>query len=206
MPIPRRTTTRRLSESTRRKLEVTSAMAWESLVDTHVEQATQFVSLMAEFTPVQESLPRYLREMDLYETMVAAIRSRVLMRVEDEGRETADAAALRIEPAPAVADGDEGEGWNLLRQPGRVVRSVMQRQRRNDEMERIVQLAIARAEEAIIRTHVENAIGFAALLEDQMPLDRAVQQYLGAVGLAGGRAQAVFQRTMARLADVHLPR
>jgi hypothetical protein len=206
MPIPRRTTTRRLSESTRRKLEVTSAMAWESLVDTHVEQATQFVSLLAEFTPVQESLPRYLREMDLYETMVAAIRSRVLMRVEDEGHETADAAALRIEPPAAVADGDEGEGWNLLRQPGRVVRGVLQRQRRNDEMERIVQLAIARAEESIIRTHVENAIGFAALLEDQMPLDRAVQQYLGAVGLAGGRAQAVFQRTMARLADVHLPR
>jgi hypothetical protein len=204
MPIPRRTTSRRLSESTRRKLEVTSAMAWESLVDTHVEQATQFVSLLAEFTPVEESLPRYLREMDLYETMVAAIRTRVLMRAEDEGREKADAAALRIEPSPA--DTDEGEGWNLLRQPGRVVRGVLQRHRRNDEMERIVQLAIARAEEAVIRTHVENAIGFVALLEDQMPLDRTVQQYLGAVGLAGGRAQAVFQRTMARLADVHLPR
>jgi hypothetical protein len=52
---------------------------------------------------------------------------------------------------------------------------------------------------------VENAIGFVALLQEQLSLDRSVQQYLGAVGLAGGRAQAVFQRTMAKLADVHLP-
>jgi hypothetical protein len=36
-------------------------------------------------------------------------------------------------------------------------------------------------------------------------VDRAVQAYLQAVGLSGGRGQSVHQRTMARLADVHLP-
>ena len=68
----------------------------------------------------------------------------------------------------------------------------------------MMQLALARAEEHVIRTHIENAIGFVALLEDHLPLDKAIQQYLTSVGVAGGRAQAVFQRTMARLADVHL--
>jgi hypothetical protein len=68
-----------------------------------------------------------------------------------------------------------------------------------------MQLALARAEEAVIATHVDNAITFAALLDEVLPLDRATQEYIEAVGLSGGRAQAVHQRTMARLADVHLP-
>ena len=65
-------------------------------------------------------------------------------------------------------------------------------------------LLLARSEEAIISTHVENAIGFAALLDGSTTLDRAVQHYMGSVNLAGCRGQVVFQRTMARLADVHL--
>jgi hypothetical protein len=207
MPTPRRNPPRRLNEGMRRKLEVASAMAWEALVDTHVDQAIQFASLLAEFTPIEEALPRYLREMDLGETMATAIRTRVLMQFEERDSELPPAAPL---PFPAEhhdsADGDGSEGWSLLRQPQRMVRGVMARQRRNEEMERLVLLSLARAEENLIRTHVENAIGFVALLQEQLPLDRAVQQYLGAVGLAGGRAQTVFQRTMAKLADVHLPR
>ena len=82
----------------------------------------------------------------------------------------------------------------------------MERQRRHEEVERMVELAIARAEEDIIKTHVDNAITFAALLEDMGPLSRGVEQYIASLNVVGGRGQAVLQRTMARLADVHLPR
>jgi hypothetical protein len=190
----------------RRKLEVTSAMAWEALVETHVEQATQVIHLLDDHEPVQESLPRYLRELDLGDTMAAAIRTRVLMRLEDEAATPAGGAGETID-LPS-SDGEarrEDEGWSRLLRPQRVVQDVIRRQRRNDEADRITLLALARAEENVIRTHVENAIGFVALLEQQMPLDRAVQQYLTAVALSGSRAQTVYQRTMARLADVHLP-
>jgi hypothetical protein len=208
MATPNRLGPRRLGDGIRRKLEVTSAMAWESLVETHVEQATQFIQLMQAHEPVQESLPRYLAELDLADTMGAAIRTRVLMRLEDEAVQgSTDGAAG--EPTPAATGPDHGRnvdgGWALLRNPQRVVQDVIRRQRRNEEAERITQLALARAEEYVIRTHVENAIGFVALLQDQMPLDRAVQQYLASIGLTGSRAQTVFQRTMAKLADVHLP-
>lgn len=209
MATPRRNPPRRLGEAMRRKLEVASAMAWEALVDTHVEQAALFAALLAEFQPIEEALPRYLREMDLGETMATAIRTRVLMRIEEAEDEPPAPTTPRLHYAARSGAGnggdDEEEGWGLLRQPQRMVRGVMRRQRRNEEMERIVLLALARAEEHLIRTHVENAIGFVALLQEHLPLDRSVQQYLGAVGLAGGRAQTVFQRTMARLADVHLP-
>jgi hypothetical protein len=85
------------------------------------------------------------------------------------------------------------------------VREFREKQKRDDETEGLIKLALARAEEAVIATHVDNAITFAALLEGWLPVDRAVQEYLDAASLTGGRAQAVYQRTMARLADVHLP-
>lgn len=229
MPIPRRTTPFGLDQSTRRKLEVTSATAWEALVETHVEQASQFVELLAEHWGVEDALIRYLREMDLDETMATAIRTRVLAHIEDRwagdgvggdlpGGVAHPRTAPRREGAPGAAaarragradagdgNGEGDSGWSLLRQPRRMVRGVLAYQRRNETIERLMQLSLARAEENVIRTHVENAISMVALLEDRMPLDESVQQYLGAVGLSGGRAQAVFQRTMARLADVHLP-
>jgi hypothetical protein len=194
----------RLGESMRRKLEVTSAMAWEALVEVHVEQATHFVSALAGHWPLEETLPRYLREMDLDETMATAIRTRVLTEIEATGPD----GRARLRPDPHFADDvdlDDGDNWNLLRRGRGVVRDVLARQRRNDEIDRIVLLSLARAEENVIRTHVENAIGFVALLQEMLTLDEAVEQYLGAVRVVGSRAQAVMQRTMARLADVHLP-
>jgi hypothetical protein len=204
MPAPRRNPPRRLGESMRRKLEVASAMAWEALVDTHAEQATHFVSHVAAYLPLEDALPRYLGEIDSGPTMAAAIRTRVLLQFEPAPADQDDSLALQL-PEPPTPEHEPAESWSLLRQPQRMVRGVRERQRRNDEFERITMLSLARAEERVIETHVENAIGFVALLGEELPLDRCVQQYLGAVGLAGGRAQSVFQRTMARLADVHLP-
>jgi hypothetical protein len=210
MTAVRRTPTRIRGESTRRKLDVASAMAWEALVDVHVEQAMQFVALAAPYEPIEEALPRYLREMDLQTAMAAAIRTRVLTAVEEEPpvapHDLFDDGP-QGEPANRahVDTDDDGDGWSLLRQPQRVVRGVIRRQKRSEEFDRITQLALARAEEHVIRAHIENAISFVALLENQ-PFARAIEAYLEAVDISGGRAQAVFQRTMARLADVHLAR
>lgn len=172
-------------------------MAWESLVETHVAQAAQLVQLLAERIPLEESLTRYLLESDLTDSMAAAVRTRVLVALE--GRVLPD-----IEDEDAGLDGGAPTGWRRFR-PAAMMRGVRHRQQRQDETEQWLQLALAKAEEALITTHVDNAITFAALLEEHFPLDRSVQQYLDAVELTGSRAQAVFQRTMARLADVHLP-
>lgn len=200
-PVPR-PPSRLKGETSRRKVEVASAMAWEALVDMHIEQAIQFVTLAAPYEPIEESLPHYLREMDIQTPMAAAIRTGVLTAVEEE---PPVAPPGLFDADPLDAPDEDGDGWNLLRKPQRVVRGVIRRQKRSEEFERISQLAIARAEEQVIRIHIENAIGFVALLEDQ-PFDRAIEFYLSTVGVSGGRAQAVFQRTMARLADVHLAR
>ena len=176
-------------------------MAWETLVDAHARHALQFVELFADRMPFAESVARYLRELAVADSMAVAIRTRVLVALEDAGP---------LPDAPSLVSGlgdddlDEADGWRRFR-PDVLVRGVVERSRRNDEVERWVQLAIARAEEGLILTHIDNALTFAALLDPHMPLDRAVQEYIGTMNLMGGRAQAVFQRTMARLADVHLP-
>jgi hypothetical protein len=197
---------RRLPPSVRRRLEVATAMAWESLVDAHVGHTLQFITLLRDRLPFEESLGRYLSEMDLNESMATAVRTRALVNVESAAAEDDAQQALPLTDAAALPDaGVDSDGWRRFR-PDVMVREARQRQRRNDEIEGIIQLAIARAEEGVITTHVDNAITFAALLDEFLPLARAVQHYIGAVALAGGRAQAVYQRTMARLAEVHLPR
>lgn len=182
-------------------------MAWEALVDAHVEQAIEFIALFKERLELEEALNRYIREMDTSETMGAAIRTRVLVTLEEATPRPADPAVpLRTDEEDAAALAMESDdGWKRFR-PDVVMRGVFERQRKNEEVERLVELAIARSEEQIIKTHVDNAITFAALLEDSGSLSRGVSQYLSSLNLVGGRGQAVLQRTMARLADVHLPR
>ena len=177
-------------------------MAWEALVEAHSQQARDFVDLFEDYIPLEEALTRYLRDMDLVDTMLAAVRTRVLVATEDVPKETPK-LMLQTEGAAAPEDNDD-EGWRRFR-PDVMMRGVMDRQKKNEELERLVELAIARAEEEVIKTHVDNAITFAALLEEFGPFSRGVEHYIASMNIVGGRGQAVLQRTMARLADVHLP-
>ncbi len=160
-----------------------------------------------------DALNRYLREMGVIEPMGTAVRTKVLVALED-----AEAAGERVllheaegaagDPLPKPPEPREDTGGELWRRftPGALVSGVRERQREKDETDRLVMLALARSEEDVIQTHVDNAITFAALLDSTIGPDGAIQEYVGEVGLSGPRAQAVFQRTMAKLADVHLPR
>jgi hypothetical protein len=196
MARPPRLSGRRLPETLRSRLEVASALAWEALVDTHAQQAQAFVRLLEDRMPLEEALPRFLVEVDLGDAMAGAVRNRALVAIEDPDEDAEG-------PESPAAAADEQSGWARFR-PSSVMREFRARQKRDDETEMRIKLALARAEEAAIATHVDNAITFAALLEGYLPFDRAIAEYLEAVGLIGSRAQAVHQRTMARLADVHL--
>ncbi len=204
---------RRLPDAMRRRVEVASAMAWEALVESHTAHALDFIGLMEGRLSMPDALNRYLREMGVIEPMATAVRTKVLVALEDAEAagervllHEAEGAAGQAEVRPAEPREDTGtERWRRFT-PGALVSGVRERQREKDETDRLVMLALARSEEDIIQTHVDNAITFAALLDSAIGPDGAVQEYIGEVGLGGPRAQAVFQRTMAKLADVHLPR
>src|SRR5688500_9271546 len=185
MPAPGPRIPRGLSESTRRRLEVATAMAWEALIETHTQQARAFIDLLEGRLDFEEALLRYLREMDLTEAIASAVRTRVLVALED--RPAKPALQLHDEGEDPGKEPEPEEGWRRFR-PDLMVRSVMDRQKRNEETDHWIELALARAEEVVIRTHIDNAITFAALLEDQASLGRGVQAYFGSVQLTGGRS------------------
>jgi hypothetical protein len=193
-------TRRTLPESVRRRLEIATAMAWESIVDVHIANASQFVQLLTERLTLEEALARYTEELDLSPSIATAVNTRVLAEFEEGAGKSGPAIPIASDETASSDD----DGWRRFR-PDVVVRGVLDRIRTGDETERWIELLIARAEEGLINAHVESAIAFAALLEPYTSLARGVSHYTDAVSLAGGRAQAVFQRTMARLADANLP-
>ena len=79
----------------------------------HVEQALEFIALFENRLSLEDALLRYLREMDMSETMGAAVRTRVLVTIEHDTTPATAPVALRpadAEGAEALADDDEG--WN----------------------------------------------------------------------------------------------
>lgn len=193
---------KRMPESVRRQVEVASASAWEDLVEVHASQALRFVALVSLRMPFDEAVSRYLAEMDVRDPMASSIRSRVLIALEDAQVEHEE------QPGTGVFDGAEGEedGDGLRRfRPDVLMKGIARKVRATEEAEQWVALSIARAEEAVLQAHIHNAVLFADILRTEATLSEAVEDYIELLRVTGGRAQAVFQRTMARLADLHLP-
>jgi hypothetical protein len=192
---------RRLPERVRRQMDVASAAAWEALVEVHAGHALRFIALLADRMDFDDAVGRYLDELDVRDPMASATRSRVLVALEDAVQQSDDRPTL---PRPSDDDGDDASGLKRFR-PDRLVEGIARKVRESEELEQWIALAVARAEESVIRAHVDNAMVFAALLREHRSMSDAVEDYLEVMRVSGGRAQSVHQRTMARLADVHLP-
>jgi hypothetical protein len=71
--------------------------------------------------------------------------------------------------------------------------------------ERRMRLAQARAEEAIVRTHVESALTFVDALAEELPFDRAIDSYIRMMGIAEPLASTIVTRVLVVLGQELLP-
>src|SRR6202000_2309024 len=71
--------------------------------------------------------------------------------------------------------------------------------------ERRLRLAQARAEEAIIRTHVDNALMFVDTLAEDLTFDRAIDSYIREVAIPEPLARTVETRTLVVLGQDLVP-
>ena len=71
--------------------------------------------------------------------------------------------------------------------------------------ERRLRLAQARAEEAIIRAHVDNALMFVDTLAEDLPFDRAIDTYVREMGISEPLASVVATRTLVVLGQELVP-
>ena len=193
---------KKMPEAVKRQIDVAAATSWEAIVEAHAGHALRFVTLLASRMPFDEAVERYLEEMDVRDPMASSVRSRVLVALEHAESDEAGRPTLH---GYRSEEGDDDEGLGRFR-PDRLMRGIARKYREGEETDDWIRLAIARAEEGIIRAHIDNAVTFAAVVQGHETLDEAVEDYVELLRLSGGRAQAVFQRTMARLADLHLPR
>lgn len=71
--------------------------------------------------------------------------------------------------------------------------------------ERRLRLALARAEESIIRAHVDNALMFVDTLAEDLPFDRAIDSYIREMGIPEPLASTVATRTLVVLGQDLVP-
>ena len=71
--------------------------------------------------------------------------------------------------------------------------------------ERRQRLALARAEEAIVRTHVDNALMFVDVLAEDMTFDRAIDNYVREMAIPEPLASTVATRTLVILGQELVP-
>ncbi len=90
--------TRRFSPSTRLRLQVLFARAWEPLADTYQVQAAEFVRRLKAQLPLEEALDRYFREVGVPSAMAETVRARALIALAPQ---IEDAEAPEEPPSPA---------------------------------------------------------------------------------------------------------
>jgi len=75
----------------------------------------------------------------------------------------------------------------------------LRRRRLTPDTRKRLLLVAARAEEAIVETHVANLLDLLAVVDDEVELDHAVQIYTEMVSLDETRANTVTNRLLSRL-------
>jgi hypothetical protein len=186
MPVPSRMSLRRIPASLHLPVRIAYAAGWEALIGTHTSQALQFVCEFAARLPVLEALDLYFQVVAVPEAMQEVVRTRTLTGLEPES-------------LPALTPVIELQGWQRLR-PDLVLAHYRFRRRYRERTLQLARMVGARAAEAVLAAHVENALGFSRLLKGTMPVEQATDQYLREFGLAASTAQMVWQRVQARVA------
>jgi hypothetical protein len=185
----------KLPPELRLKLDLAVAAAVEARLDSHAEQALNLVAVLASRMPFDEAVERYLGMMGLGTEEAQLVQMRALVMLGETGVTEELARERRTTRL----------SWRYATPLG-ALRFVRRRLRRSAEEDLWLELSAAYAEEALVRTHVKHALNFVAILEDQLPPTRAVSLYLEQLEVPSSRARVVYQRTLARVAAVELPR
>jgi hypothetical protein len=186
MPLPTQMSLRRFPEALRPKVRIAYAAAWEALVETHAAQALQFVQEFANRLPVLEALDLYFEVVAVPSLMEETVKIRTLTRVDLDTLEPPM-------PLPSL------NGWQLLRMD-LVIKTAKHRRRLIENIREHARMSGARAAEAVVMTHVRNALLFAQLLHGLEPIESAMKHYIQEFSLSLPTAQSVLQRAQAAVA------
>lgn len=193
--------TRNTSRAMQRQIDLTTAVCQERLLATHVRHVLALVDLTSGQLPFDAALDIYVRILRLNPEQARNIGSRALASLGQRGgiREVQEP-----EPAEeAPSGGEEESGGRFDAVFSRVRRRI--RGRVHEDLRHRINLAAARAEDAVFETHVENALIFGRALADEVPLPEAVEMYLETMLIPEGVSDVIFNRALRTVADDVLP-
>jgi hypothetical protein len=191
----------RLTPALRRRVEIAEAVAIEAQYRVHTEQALDLVAALAPRTPFDEAIDRYLEIMDLRDEHAETVRVHALASLAEH----AGPANLELDLPDDAAPAEHHIEWKYATPLG-AVRFVRRHMRRSAEEDLWTELVVARSEEALILEHVHHAVALIELLDDHVPPTQVLHHFLARLAVPGLRAHSVYQRTLARIADLQLPR
>ncbi len=183
----------------RRRVELAVAVAQERLLSTHVAHALKLIQLVGDQVPFENALNIYTRLLRLSDDEAKVITTRSLATLGE--RAARSDVPVEIAAEPEVAEEPE------TRPAFSFITSMRQRLRGrvNDELRRLVELAAARTEVALLEAHVENALNFVDLLSKEQSITESVELYLDALDVRESIAEITYYLALARLADRYLP-
>jgi hypothetical protein len=190
MTVPSQMSLRRIPEALHLQVRIAYASAWEALIATHTSQAQQFLCEFASRVPVLDGMDLYFRVTAVPEAMQEVVRSRTLTSLELD-------SLPALTPMPVLA------GWQRFRLD-LLLEQQRYRRRFHDKTVELARMVGARAAEAVVSTHVENAIGLTRLLKGVMPVGQSCDHYLREFSLPASVANMVSQRVQARVAGEEL--
>lgn len=198
---------RSLNRTQQRQIELTTAVCQERLLVIHVRHVLALVDLVSDRLPFDDALDIYVRILNLTPEQARNVGSRALASL---GRRTGvpgsveeidfDAGLDEDGMAEESSDGGAGRSDAVFARMRKRIRGRVQEDLRNR-----INLAAARAEDAIFNGHVANSLIFAKALADDMSFPEAVELYLERMLVQEGMADVIYNRALSRVAEDVLP-
>ena len=209
--------TRNTSRAMQRQIDLSTAVCQERLLATHVRHVVALVDLVTGEMPFDNALDIYARILRLTPEQARNVGSRALAILgrrsglpdAEDGQAQTVVTLLEDDPADHEESrrpepGETGEGRGRFDAVfSRVRRRI--RGRVQEDLRRRINLAAARAEDALFETHVENALIFGKALASEVPLHEAVDLYLEIMSVPEGVSDVIFNRALRTVADAELP-
>lgn len=186
-----------LSDSMRRRVELAIAVAQERLLSTHVDHALRLIQLVGDQVPFENALGIYTRLLRLSDDEARVITTRALAILGEQVSVTPNFSDI---PVDAQEPPEDDSSRSFLRNMRQRLRG-----RVKDDLRRWVELSAARTEVAILHTHVENAANFVELLDKEQAPTEAVELYLDALEVRESVAEVTYYLALAKIADDELP-
>lgn len=190
---------KRLSQPARRRVELAIAVAQERLLATHIDHVLELIELIGDQVPFDDALQIYHRLLRLSDDETRVITTRALATLG--GRLDGQRSWPERMADADLSDEDSGTGRRSFlshlrdRFRGRI----------NEELRRWIELEAARTEVALLDAHVENALGFVDILDNEIPFTEAVELYLEALDVRDSVAEVAYYITLAKLNEKLLP-